>query len=356
MKVVVVGAGVLGAALARALARAGTGVTLVEQHAPGDLRAASAARSRVLRTAHGPEIAETRSAREARRLWLELERDTDADIYSEVGMAWFAPAGNPAWEVESRRILEAEGAPVEVLSPHEAGRLFPELAADDLDHVLLERQAGLLRPRAALRALLADAARHGAELVRGRATPAGAEAELGSRLLGADCVVWACGAWTPALFPELVRGAVIQQDVLYLDVPKAWAAPGVPAWGAYAEAATGAGAFGNDGFKIGLDVPGPPADPGVSDRAPIREHEERARRYLARRFPSLAAARRRAIESCQTVVLEPRLVEPHIVLGGEVRLVRHPEHESVWLLGDGSGHAFKHAPTIGAAVRETLCA
>jgi len=235
----VVGAGVLGAALARALARAGAGVTLVEQHMPGDLRAASVARSRILRAAHGAEVAETRSAREARRLWLELEHDTDTDIYSEVGMAWFAPARGAAWEVESRRVLETEGAPVEALSPHEAGRLFPELAADDLDHILLERQAGLLRPRAALRALLADATRHGAELVRGRATPAGAEAELGSRLLGADRIVWACGAWTPALFPELVHGAVIQQDVLYLDVPQAWATPGVPAWGAYTEAATG---------------------------------------------------------------------------------------------------------------------
>jgi glycine/D-amino acid oxidase-like deaminating enzyme len=347
---VVVGAGVLGAALARALARAGCAVTIVDQHEPGDARAASVSRSRILRVAHGADAAQTRSALEARRLWLELERDTGASLYHEVGMAWFAPAGDPSWEEESRRTLEAEAVPVERLDPAAARRLFPALATGDLDHVLLEPRAGLLRPRAALRALLDDACAHGAELVRGRAEPAGPAAAVGSRRLDGDAVVWACGAWTPALFPELVRGVVIQQDALYLTVPDGWATPPVPVWGAYAEAATGAGDLGGDGFKIGLDVPGPPAELDRIDRAPLREHEAQARRYLARRFPGLEAAPLLATESCQTVLLDPRLAEPEALLGGEVRLVRHPDHEPVWLLGDGSGHAFKHAPAIAAAV------
>ncbi len=354
MRAVVVGAGVLGAALARALARGGCEVTLVEQHEPGDARAASASRSRLLRTAHGADVAETRSALEARRLWLELERDTGIRFYSEIGMAWFAPADDPTWEEDSRRVLEAEGAPVTRLAPGAARRRFPGLVVDDLDHVLIERHAGLLRARTAVHALLEDAAAHGAQLLRGRATPSGSEARAGSRRLRADRIVWACGAWTPALFPGLVGGTVIQQDVLYLDAPPAWAAPPVPAWGAYLEAVTGAGDFGGDGFKIGLDVPGPPVVPDRLDRDPVVEHETQARRYLARRFPALASAPRRAAESCQTVVLDPLLPEPAALLGGEVRLVRHPEHEPVWLLGDGSGHAFKHAPAVAASVCETI--
>jgi hypothetical protein len=35
-------------------------------------------------------------------------------------------------------------------------------------------------------------------------------------------------------------------------------------------------------------------------------------------------------------------------------VLRHPEHEHVWLLGDGSGHAFKHAPAIAAAMELLL--
>ena len=271
-------------------------------------------------------------------------------------MAWFAPADDPSWEEDSRRTLEGECVPVEQLSPGDARRLFPELVDDDLDHVLLEPHAGVICADAAVRALLEDAAAHGAELLRGCATPSGSEVKVGSVRLGADRIVWACGAWAQKLFPELVRGTVIQQDVLYLTVPPAWATPAVPAWGAYAEAVTGAGDFGGDGFKIGLDVAGPPADLERRDRNPVLEHEARARQYLARRFPCLASAPRRAVESCQTVLLDPLLPEPDLLLGGEVRLVRHPEREFVWLLGDGSGHAFKHAPTIAASVRDVLVA
>ena len=90
MKATIVGAGVLGAALARTLARRGLEVTLIEQYGPGDRRRASHACSRILRLAHGADVRETRSAWLSRRLWLELERDTDTSIFSEVGMAWLA--------------------------------------------------------------------------------------------------------------------------------------------------------------------------------------------------------------------------------------------------------------------------
>lgn len=355
MKAIVVGAGVLGAALARTLARTGEEVTLVEQHEPGDRRAASVAHSRLLRIAHGDDEVGTLSAIEARREWLRLEQDTGERFYSEVGMAWFAPAGQAEWEERSRAVLERHGVPVERLEPAEARALFPDLAVDDLDHVLLEREAGLLRPRTALKALVADARTHGAGVVRGRAAPGpDGGVRVDGRSLPADRVVWACGAWTPSLFPALARGRVIQQDVFYLAVPPEWATPGLPGWGEYHLGITGAGDLGGDGFKIGPDVPGPPADPEAADRTPVPVQEALARAYLASRFPVLADAPLRATESCQTVVLDPSLREPEALLGGEVRVVRVPEGEHIWLLGDGSGHAFKHAPTIANAAAALL--
>jgi len=354
MSLVIVGAGVLGSALARVLARAGHDVTIIEQHEAGDDRAASVARSRLLRLAHADDAADTLSASEARRGWLQLEQDTGTRLYDEVGMAWFAPADDPTWEEQSRSLLAAQGVETERLEPTDARRLFPELVVDDLDHVLLERQAGLLRPRPALEALVTEAVEHGACVVRARARPAGGAVAIDGRLTGADRIVWACGAWTPALFPELVRGRAIQQDVLYLRAPSEWARPGVPAWGEHRRGITGAGDFDGAGFKVGPDVPGPPVDLDAETRRPVREQEELARAYLAARFPTLATAPLRAVESCQTVVLEPGLPDPEARLGGEVRVVRHPEHEHVWLLGDGSGHAFKHAPAIATAVAALL--
>jgi len=45
--------------------------------------------------------------------------------------------------------------------------------------------------------------------------------------------------------------------------------------------------------------------------------------------------------------------EPVAVTGG-VRIVRHPHHPSVWILGDGSGSVFKTAPLVAARAAELL--
>jgi glycine/D-amino acid oxidase-like deaminating enzyme len=33
---------------------------------------------------------------------------------------------------------------------------------------------------------------------------------------------------------------------------------------------------------------------------------------------------------------------------------RHPEMENVWFVGGGSGHGFKHGPTVGEYVAERI--
>lgn len=241
MKAAIVGAGVLGAALAWTLARRGVEVTLVEQHEPGDPRAASHACSRILRFAHGSAVPETRSAWLSRRLWLELERDTGRSLYVQVGMAWLAPSGDTTWEAAGRSVLAGEGIEAELLSPAAAAGLLPGLRTDDLDHVLYEPQAGLLRATEAVGALVDGARAAGAVLLRGRATPDGAAVLVGGRPIEADLVVWACGGWAPRLFPELLRGAVIQQDVSYFGVGKEWASPPAPAWGEPLRSASGSG-------------------------------------------------------------------------------------------------------------------
>jgi len=354
MKATIVGAGVLGAALARSLARRGLEVTLIEQYGPDDPRRASHACSRILRLAHGEDARETRSAWLSRQLWLELERDSGRSLFSEVGMAWLAPSGEATWEGAGRSALADEGIEAELLSPSTAAGLLPGLRTDDLEQVLYEPQAGLLRATEAVRALVDDAVAAGAELLRGRAAPDGAAVLVGGRRLEGDRVVWACGAWTPRLFPELVRGKVIQQDVSYFAVGEEWASPPAPAWGERSRNASGSGDLLGFGLKVGLDTPGPSLDPDATARLPVPQHGRDARAYLALRFPGLVDARLLRTETCQTVVLDPASRDETAMLGGEVRLLRHPEHRDVWLLGDGSGHAFKHAPAIAAETATML--
>src|SRR5918998_4126226 len=205
MRVVIVGAGTFGASLAWTLARAGREVTLVDQFEPGDARASSGGESRLIRSSHGTSAEYTRTARRARTLWRELEAESGEALMVECGMAWFAERLD-GWEAESERTMAAQGIPSQRLDAGEAARLFPSLGTDDLEFVLFEPEAGVLRAQRAVRALAAQAAAHGARVVRGRARPEGATVVLdrgaavdgdgagfaaGARL-EADVVVWAC--------------------------------------------------------------------------------------------------------------------------------------------------------------------
>ena len=363
MDVVIVGAGTFGASLAWTLARAGHGVTLVDQFEPGDERASSGGESRLIRCSHGAEADYTRSARRARALWRELEAESGAELMVECGTAWFAERED-GWEAESERALAEQGIPSQRLEPGEAARLFPSLGVDDLAFVLLEPEAGVLRAQRAVHTLAAQAAQHGARFVRGRALPdgdtalladggrvagdggrpavAGASLPAGARLEG-DAVVWACGAWLGPLFDGLVPLRVTCQELLFFDGGPAWRTPGVPGWVDYDRAMYGTGDLDGLGVKAALDEEGPPLEP-EADLPPASATEPRVRAYLADRFPALARAPLREGRCCR------------YELSPDSRFVadRHPEHERTWLLGAGSGHGFKHGPAVAEQMAAAL--
>ena len=335
---VVIGAGVYGASLARHCAQAGWAVTLVEQVAPGHARAASGDESRLIRCAHGADEWHTRLARRAWELWHEI----DPRLLAPAGMAWFARRED-GWEADSERTLHAAGIPCERVDGDE---LFPSFAGDDLAFTLFEPEAGILRAREATRALARLAVEEGARLLLARARPDGRGVLLddGTRL-EADRVVWACGGWLPALFGDLVRVRVTQQDVFYFGAPAAWRTPGVPGWVDYDGAAYGLGDLDGRGVKVAPDVEGPEIDPETVERLPLAEHERQAREYLARRFPALADAPVVGTRTCQ-YELTP---DTHFIVAP------HPDHDGrVWIVGGTSGHGFKHGPAIAELLESQL--
>ena len=347
----VIGAGVLGASVAWQLARSDWDVTIVDRYPIGHARAASNSHTRQLRFAHGDAVADTRSAVESLRLWRELEEATGRSLVLEVGQAWFAHEDD-SWEAASRAVLEGEGIAVERIEPADAGKLFPDLATADLNYVLFEPGACALRAAEAVRALCEDAVAHGTRLATGMALPREGAAELDGQRLAADRTVWACGSWTPALFPELVEGTVIQQDLCFFEGPPAWCSPGVPGWAEADGSAWGLGAVAGAGFKVGADRPGPTVDPD-DERRPDPAQGRAARSYLARRFPGVAGAPLAAVE-CWPTTVDVGDGDAEIVLAAEQRVRRHPGAAGTWILGDGSGSAFKHGPAIGHRMAELL--
>jgi glycine/D-amino acid oxidase-like deaminating enzyme len=322
---VVVGAGIFGASLAHRLARDGWDVTLLERHEPGHDRAASGDQSRLIRYSHGADVWYARSARRARELWRELEAETGRELLVECGVAWFG-RGEDGWEAESERVLRREGVPVERL-PAEAGRdLFPSFDPGDLEFILLEPEAGVLRAGEATKATAEAAQRAGVHLLRRTGEPGRVEA---------DVVVWACGAWLASLFPELVPLRVSRQDLYYLDTGPGWEAGEVPGWVDYGRTVYGMGGVGG-GFKVAPDLEGPAWHPESEERATDPERERRALAYAAERFPALAEAPLRSSKLC------PYSLTPDM----QFVVAPHPELDGNWILGGGSGHGFKHGPAL----------
>jgi sarcosine oxidase len=91
------------------------------------------------------------------------------------------------------------------------------------------------------------------------------------------------------------------------------------------------------GFKIADDTRGPEFDPTNGERVISQEALRDAREYIAFRFPGLRNAPLIESRVCQY----EQTADCHFVVD------RHPSNESVWILGGGSGHGFKHGPAVG---------
>jgi glycine/D-amino acid oxidase-like deaminating enzyme len=208
---------------------------------------------------------------------------------------------------------------------------------------LFEPHTGVLRAQRSVQTLAAQAAEHGARVVRSRARPESGAAVLedGTRLEG-DAVVWSCGPWLGRLFPEHVSLRVTLQELLFLDGGTEWR--GIPGWCDYDLAAYGTPDLDGLGAKAAADYEGPEFDPDAElpDRATT---EQLVRDYFAVRFPGLVDAPLRESRTCryETTADTDFIAAPH------------PEHPDVWLVGGGSGHGFKHGPAmaerLAAAIR-----
>jgi glycine/D-amino acid oxidase-like deaminating enzyme len=335
---VVVGAGVFGSSLARRLAIEGWDVTLVEQQTPGWAGSSSGGESRLIRFSHGADRWYTRSAWRARELWREI----DPTLMAGCGLVWFA-YGDEGWEADSERALRAEGIPVERLEPAEAARLFPSLGVDDLAWVLYEPEACVVFASRAVGVLAEQAREAGARIVRARAEPHGARVELCRERSGAACdavdvleadhVVWACGPWLPKLFPALAEVEPTLQEVVFFDAGGDWAS--APGWVDYDRSMYGHGSLESHGFKAACDSEGQTVDPDeLGD--PGGATVPKIRDYLGARFPALRDAPLRSRRPCPYELT----ADTHFIAAP------HPEHPSVWLLGGGSGHGFKHGPAL----------
>ncbi|HET8583447.1 MAG TPA: FAD-dependent oxidoreductase [Jatrophihabitans sp.] len=343
--VVIVGAGLAGAAAAWALARRAVPVVVVEQFGPGHDRGSSHGSARIVRRAYGDALYVSLTGR-AFELWRELETDSGASLLRMLGGLDFGARRDVPTVA---RLLAEAGVPHEVLPAGEAAARWPGMVFDG--DVVYHPQAGTLDAAGAVRTMLAEAARHGAEVRTETAVTevAGDGVTLadGSRL-DARCVVVAAGGWVAPLLEgrvDLPPLQVTQQQIFHF--PRRDTA--APPWPSVIHEPDGHAVYhlagGRDGGpgddrKIGEHEGGPVTT--AADRTGLVDPagRERVVEYVRRWLPGLVPEPRG-----ETTCLYTRTPSEDFLLDRVGDLV---------VCSPCSGHGAKFAPLIGEYVADLV--
>lgn len=199
-KVIVIGAGIIGASIAWHLTRAGAQVTVVSESGAGGVATPNSF-AWINASWGNPEVyfrLRTRAMAEWRRL---------ADVLPGLPLAW---CGGLCWDLPPDR-LEAYAAEhsswgygIERVGRERAAQIEPNLV-EPPEFAVYVAEEGVAEPVATARTLLADAERHGARVI---ASTVSALAQAGGKITGvdtshgliaADEVVIAAGVGAPAI-------------------------------------------------------------------------------------------------------------------------------------------------------------
>jgi len=198
--VVIVGAGIVGAACADECAQRGLRVAVVEREVVGSGATAAGMGHIVVMDDSEAQLALTRYSQQLwQALWPELPVDVE---YEQCGTIWVAANEEEMTEVRRKHSFYAErGVPTTVLDRQALQRLEPNLR-DGMAGGLLVTEDAVLYPPCAARFLMDRAQKRGAELrTAASATQVGqgrVRIANGVEIRG-ETIVNAAGAWSPEL-------------------------------------------------------------------------------------------------------------------------------------------------------------
>lgn len=349
--VVVIGAGAMGGWTALHLIECGARVRVIDDWGPGNVRASSGGESRIIRAGYGRDALYTAWAWRALATWKRCEKKWGKKLFHQTGVLWLAGDGGE-YERETFAEIRRQKIPVERLSARELGRKFPQISGEGISFGVYEPKGGALLASRACRAVVdalgaADGSFEREEVLPPQQSHMDASrlqhlATASGRAIRAGIFVFACGPWLPKIFPDLLRSRirVTQQDEIYFGFPAGddrFVAPEMPAWIDFSIPAYGIPPLEGRGFKVGLDSYGPAFDPDTSERLVRRKSIEAVRQYVKRRFPAFR----------DEPIVETRVCQYESTSNEHYIIDRHPQWENVWILGGGSGHAFKMGPVLG---------
>ena len=340
--VVVIGAGVVGAATAYALTARGERVLLVEQHARGHHLGSSHGATRIFRQGYADQEYVALTTR-ALALWEALEAAAGEELIVRTGAV---DHGRPEVVDAIAAALADADIPHESLTPEQAAARWPGIAFEG--NVLTHASAGRIRSDRTIEVFLTLAEATGLADLRFDTRVTGLEdhgddvtvtLSDGSAVRTAS-VVAAVGSWAPALVGGLLagRGAGLPAIRVTQEQPAHFPSH-LPdaAWPSFVHWADGDDVYGlltpGEGVKVGFHGTGPVVDPDHRDFTPVPTEAERLQAYVARYVPGVDATKPEFI-SC----LYDNSPDEDFVI----------DRVGPLTVATGfSGHGFKFAPLLG---------
>ncbi len=386
-EIVVIGAGAWGGWTALHLRQTGATVTLVDAFGPGNSRSTSGDESRGVRSSYGDREGNTGElwmlwAREAMKRWRAFDdewgRDLRLNLFHTTGDLMLRQDWEP-FLVNTKKWWDKHRVPYQVLQPEDVARQFPVISMDDINVVMYEPDAGVVRARRACQTVAAAFERLGGRIVIGRARLSKINdgrleevaLDTGDRVRG-DTFVFAAGPWLGKTFPELFAKRIVtplgyvcyfgtppnEQRFTYPNLPS-FNFPGVTGWAALpvdsrgfrvrggerAPAPPGApkqqgprGSFGSSAFT----TPPVQLDPDTSDRWADASKIDGPRRFVAHRFPLLKDA----------PILQTHACHYEISSNRNFIVDYHPKLRNVLIAGGGNAEGFKFGPVVGEYIAQ----
>jgi monomeric sarcosine oxidase len=350
--VAIIGLGTMGSFAAVELAKRGCSVAGFDQFTPPHGRGAHSGATRIYRVAYAEGSGYVPLAQKAGVLWDQVSEETGKQLLHRTGMLYMGdPDGTFLREVaDSASVYQL---PIEALTADDVSRRYPAFRIPAHYAGLADPQAGWIDVDAAIASSLARAKNLGVEcffdrrVARWNAAAGEVRVHLENETISASSLIITAGAWSSDLLNGLGLPLKVKRKVIaWFDPvdPELFAPGRIPIFAFADDWTYGFPAVPGMGVKMAIHAGGtylaspdnPVAAAGSDDLDPLIA-------TAAKYIPNLGDRVVRATTCLYTMTPDDDFI-----------VDRHPGFNNVVFAAGFSGHGFKFAPVIGAALADLV--
>lgn len=357
--VIVLGIGGVGSAVLDQLAQRGVRALGIDRFRPPHGQGSTHGQTRIIRQAYFEHSDYVPLLTESYRLWHDLQRRAEKQLYHEVGLIQIGPTDGVVVPGVLRAAAE-HGLSVERMTAKEINSRWPGIAASDDLGGVFESRAGYLLVEDCVTAHLALAEAAGAKTLLDTAVQSWSANQHEVRVqtdqgeFAADRLVMTAGPWASQLLGEINVPLSVRRKSLFwfaTDSSQYDVAAGfptflfeMPADGERGDTSVfyGFPKMDGRGVKIAEHSGGRAVrDPLAVDRTVDLGEQQRLVNFIAACLPGVSAH-----VTDHAVCLYTMSPDENFIVD------RHPDHENVVFAAGLSGHGFKFAPVLGKALAD----